>query len=155
MANLNVRHSNHGNAGSSLAWDAMRQMFGTETFVPQFDVKETGDGYVFKADLPGIEEKDLDVTLTGTRLTVSGRREAEKVSQDEKYYACERRWGSFSRAFTLPEGIDGDRIEAQLRNGVLMIHLPKTPEVKPRKISLQGVADKVRSVFENKEKASA
>jgi HSP20 family protein len=170
MGSLSVRQN--GGNGSNLAWeplDVMRQMLewdpfremaprawlGSEAFAPHFDVKETREGYVFKADLPGIEEKDLDVSITGTRLTVSGKREPEKVNEDETWYACERRSGSFSRTFTLPEGIDSDHIEAQLRNGVLTVHLPKTPEVKPRKISLQGVTDKVRSVFENKEKASA
>lgn len=172
MASLSVRQ-NGGNNGSHLAWeplDVMRQMLewdpfreleprgwlgGTETFVPHFDVKETADGYVFKADLPGIEEKDLDVSITGTRLTVSGKREAETVGESETVYARERRYGSFSRTFTLPEGIDGDHIEAQLRCGVLTVHLPKTPAVKPRRISLKSVAENVRTMFDNKEKASA
>lgn len=143
-----------------LDWDPFREMaprgwFATEAFLPQFDVKETADGYMFKADLPGIEENDLDVSITGTRLTISGKREAETAGEDEVFYARERRYGSFSRSFTLPEGIDGEHIEAQLRHGILTVHLPKTPEVKPRKISLQSVADKVRSVFDSKEKASA
>jgi HSP20 family protein len=171
MANLSVRQPERGN-GSNLAWeplDVMRQMLewdpfremtprnwlGAEAFLPQFDVKETPEGYVFKADLPGIDEKDLDVSITGTRLTVSGKREAEKTTEDETFYACERRYGTFSRSFTLPDGVDGDHVEAELRSGVLTVHVPKTPEVKPRKVSIKGVAEKVRAIFDGKEKASA
>lgn len=130
-------------------------LWGPDVFMPPFDVKETGDGYHFKADLPGLEEKDVEVTLTGTRLTISGRREVEQKIDGETYYACERRAGAFSRSFTVPEGIDASHIEAELRNGVLTVHLPKTPEVKPKKISIRTVAEKVRGVFESKEKATA
>jgi HSP20 family protein len=126
-----------------------------ESFSPHFDVKETSDGFFFKADLPGLDEKDVEVTLTGTRLTITGRREVEQHVEGETYYACERHFGTFSRSFTLPEGLDANNIEAELRQGVLTVHLPKTPEVKPKKISIRTVAEKVRGVFENKEKATA
>src|SRR5919206_1775972 len=72
-------------------------------FVPAFDVKETNDAYVFTADLPGVKESDLELSLTGNRLTISGNREEEKKEQDERWYAYERSYGTFSRTFTLPE----------------------------------------------------
>jgi HSP20 family protein len=171
MATLNVRNSEYG-SGSNPSWEpfeAMRQMLewdpfremparawpGADTFIPPFDVKETADGYVFKADLPGIEEKDLDVSITGSRLTISGRREAEQAGEDETVYAAERRCGTFTRSFTVPEGIDGGHVEAHLHSGVLTVYLPKTPEVKPRKVSIQSAPDKVRAALNSKEKASA
>ncbi len=106
-------------------------------FMPSFDVKETSDGYVFTADLPGVKESDLEVSLTGNRLTVSGKREEEKKQQDVRWYAYERSYGSFSRSFTLPEGIDGEHVGAELKDGVLRVTIPKRPELKPRKIDLK------------------
>ncbi|XXF77662.1 Hsp20/alpha crystallin family protein [Myxococcaceae bacterium GXIMD 01537] len=108
------------------------------TFVPAFDVKETKDAFIFKADLPGIEEKDLDITLTGDRLVVSGKRESEKREQHERYFTWERSAGSFSRAFTLPEGINGEAVNAELKGGVLTLVLPKKPEVQPKRIKVGG-----------------
>ena len=118
-----------------------------EMFNPRFDVKETKEGYIFKADLPGIDEKDLDVTMTGNRLTISGKREAEKKEEGANFYAFERQFGSFSRSFTLPEGVDPDHINAELKGGVLTLTLPKKPEHQPRKISVSSIAEKVKGVF--------
>ncbi len=127
-------------------WDPFAEMMpslrGVEMpiFMPQFEVKETKDAYVFKADLPGVKEEDLDISLTGTRLTVSGKREAEEKKEDERFYAYERSYGSFTRAFTLPEGIDADHVEADMKSGVLTLTVPKRPETQPRKIALGGGA---------------
>jgi HSP20 family protein len=106
------------------------------TFVPSFEVKETKDAFIFKADLPGVDEKDLEITLTGDRITVSGKRETEKREESDRFYAYERSYGSFSRAFTLPEGVNADNVDAELKNGVLTIKLPKRPEVQPRRITV-------------------
>jgi len=106
-------------------------------YLPHFDVKETRDAYIFKADLPGIRDEDLDVTVTGNRLTVSGRREQEKREEDERYYAYERSYGTFSRSFTLPEGADTTGVDAELRNGELTIRLGKKPDVHTKKIPLR------------------
>lgn len=111
---------------------------GSYAFVPAFEVKETPDAFVFKADVPGVQERDLDITLTGDRLTISGRREVEKRNENERYYTYECSYGAFSRSFTLPEGVDADRIDANLQSGVLTVRLPKAPEVQPKRIQLQG-----------------
>jgi HSP20 family protein len=112
-------------------------------FLPHFDVKESEAGYVFKADLPGVREQDLDISLTGNRLTVSGKREAEERHEGETYFAVERTYGSFTRSFTLPDGADGEHVQAELKNGVLTLVLPKKPENQPRKISLNaGLTEK-------------
>jgi HSP20 family protein len=124
-----------------LRWDPFRDVGPTFTvdyraFTPNFDVKETKDGYVFRADLPGIEDKNLDISLTGNLLTVSGHREEEKRDESETYYASERTYGSFSRAFTLPEGTDAEHVTADLKNGVLVLTIPKKPEIQPKKINI-------------------
>jgi HSP20 family protein len=133
-------------------WDPFRQMApfltGEEQparFIPDFDIKETKDGFVFKADVPGIKEKDLEITMTGNRLTISGKREAEKEEPADTYYARECSYGSFTRAFTLPEGTEGnDQIHAELNQGVLTLLLPKRPELQPRRIEVKA-ADKPKS----------
>lgn len=116
-----------------------------ETFVPKFDVKETKDAYVFKADLPGIKEEDLDVSLHGNRLSISGKREEEKREEGETWYTYERSHGDFSRSFTLPEGVDTEHVNAELKEGVLHVTLPKVPEAKPKKISLLKRGEKEKA----------
>ncbi len=122
-------------------WDPFREMapgsFGEPSaFAPAFEVKETRDGYVFQGDLPGVDEKHLDITVTGNRLTMSGKREAEHEEKGDTWYTRECSYGSFTRSFTLPEGIDADHIRGELRDGVLTVVIPKTQEAKPKKISL-------------------
>jgi HSP20 family protein len=104
------------------------------TFDPAFEVKETKDGYLFKADVPGIKQSDIDVSLTGNRLTITGKREAEKENKGDTYYTYERSYGSFTRSFTLPDGVNASAIHADLRDGVLSVILPKKPEAQPQKI---------------------
>jgi HSP20 family protein len=125
-----------------MRWDPFRDLtsfptWETATFTPSFDVKETTEGYVLKADLPGVQEKDLKVTLTANRLTVAGKRETEEKKENEHHYALERSYGSFSRSFTLPSDIQGDKIHAELKDGVLMLMLPKKPEAKAKEIEIK------------------
>jgi HSP20 family protein len=125
-------------------WDPFRQMtpfFAEAGFVPHFEVKETKDAYVFKADLPGLKESDFDISLSGNILTISGKREAEHKEESETYYAYERSYGNFSRSFTLPEAADADHVKAELKEGVLTLWLPKKPEMQPRKISVKGTTE--------------
>jgi HSP20 family protein len=124
-----------------LRWDPFRELEAATggdygLFAPSFDVKENKEGYVFRADLPGVKDEDLEIALTGNRLTISGKREQEKHEQGDTYYASERSYGSFSRAFTLPDGTDGDNVKAELKNGVLQVVVPKKPEVQPRRITI-------------------
>ena len=123
-----------------LRWDPFRELEAAGgdygLFSPSFDVNENKDGYVFRADLPGVREDDLEISLTGNRLTISGKREQEKHEQGDTYYASERSYGSFSRAFTLPDGTDAENVKAELKNGVLQVIVPKKPEVQPKKITI-------------------
>jgi len=120
-------------------WDPFREMapmWPTEGagFAPAFDIKETKDAFVFKADLPGIKESDLEVTSAGNRLTISGKRESEKEEKDDTYYAYERSFGSFSRSFTLPDSADAAHIRAELKNGELTVAVPKSASAVAKKI---------------------
>lgn len=135
-----------------LTWDPFREMAASPSFAERgafataaFDVKETKEAYEFRADVPGIPEKDLDVTITGNRLTVSGKREAEKEDRTDRYYTYERSYGSFTRSFTLPDGADTEKLRASLDKGVLMISIPKKPEVQPKKIAVKSEAAKGES----------
>ncbi len=142
-----------------MQWDPFRQLapFPTQgqMFVPQFEVKEIKDGIIFKADLPGISEKDLEITVTGNRLTVSGHREAERTEEGENYFLNERSYGSFTRSFTLPDVTDSESVDAELKDGVLTVRIAKKPEHQPRKISLKGLAEKVKGAFGEKDKGKA
>jgi HSP20 family protein len=125
-----------------LRWDPFAQMMPAElerplgNFVPNFEIRETDDAYIFKADLPGVADADLEISLSGNRLTVSGKRESESRDESERYYAYERAYGTFTRSFTLPEEIDANNVGASLDNGVLTVHVPKPPESQPKKITL-------------------
>ena len=133
-------------------WDPFRQMAPFLTgedqsarFVPDFEIKETPEGFVFKADVPGIQEKDLEITMTGNRLTISGKRETQKEEGNDIFYARECAYGTFTRAFTLPEGTEGNnKIHAELNQGVLTLFLPKRPEQQPMRIAVK-TAEKPKS----------
>lgn len=128
-----------------MRWDPFREMMPLQietplVFVPDVDVREASDAYIFKVDLPGVREQDLDVSLVGNRLIISGRREEEQRQEGDTYFAIERACGSFSRSFTLPEGTDPAAVKAELKEGVLTLAIPKSPEAQPKKIpvSAQG-----------------
>lgn len=133
------------NMRALLSWDPFRELASFPTpddgalpAAPAFDVKETKDTYEFRADVPGVQDKDLEVSMTGNRLTVSGKREAEKEDRNERFYAYERSFGSFTRAFTLPDGADTDKVHASLEKGVLSVSIPKKPEVVAKKVAVKS-----------------
>jgi len=105
-------------------------------WAPALDVFEKEDRYVVKAEVPGMKEGDIDISVIGDTLTVKGERKAESEVKEEDYYCCERSYGSFSRSIVLPSNVDAKKIEASYEDGVLEVILPKAPEVKPKKISV-------------------
>jgi HSP20 family protein len=123
-----------------LRWDPFRGDWGgfaqNLEFVPRFDVKETRDAYVISADLPGVKDEELEVSLSGNLLTISGRREEEHKEEGESYYAMERSHGSFGRSFTMPQGVDADSVTADLKHGVLSVRVAKKPEAQPKRIAI-------------------
>jgi HSP20 family protein len=104
---------------------------------PAFDVMETRDSYELKADVPGIKEADLEVSVTGQDLAVSGIRETETEEDGDHYWTYERSSGAFTRTFSVP-GADAEHVRASLDRGVLSIRVPKKPEAQTRKIAVNA-----------------
>jgi HSP20 family protein len=113
-------------------------LMGSEVF-PKLDVHEDDKAVHVKAEIPGLEEKDLNVTLKENMLTISGEKKEEKTEEDKKqnYYYCERSFGTFSRTIVLPEGIKADAVRANYKNGILDIELPKGEAAQPKKINIE------------------
>lgn len=105
---------------------------------PAVDLAEKDDSYEVTAELPGMEEKDIDVQVAEGMLTIKGEKKEEKEEKKKDYFLSERRFGSFQRSFRVPDSVDADKIEAHFKNGVLTVSLPKLPETtrKERKIEV-------------------
>ncbi len=101
------------------------------TLTPRMDIAETGKGYELTADLPGMQDKDVDVSVSNDVLTITGKRSYERENDGRNVHLNERGFGRFKRSFSLPDDVDQDHIQARLKNGVLEIHLPKAEEVAP------------------------
>ena len=104
---------------------------------PAANLYETGDAYVLTAELPGVASGDIHVALEGSTVTLRGERRIGGSQEGASVHRRERQAGSFQRAFELPLAVDADKVEAVHRNGVLMLRLPKAPEHRPRRISIQ------------------
>ena len=117
---------------------AMEERFGA--FAPVVDMHESDKEVVVTAELPGMDEKDIDVSLTGDRLTIEGEKKEEKEEKKKDYYRMERSYGSFRRVVPLPEGIDQDKASADFKKGVLTVTIPKTKEAQTaaRKIAVKA-----------------
>ena len=109
-----------------------------EAWLPAVDVSETGDKITVKAEIPGMEAKDIDISMVGDTLVIKGEKKAEKEGKDENYHMVERSYGSFSRSMKLPATVDPDKVDASYKNGVLTIVLPKKEEVKPKPIEIKA-----------------
>ena len=120
-----------------LSWDPFSGVRQVSAYVPPFEVKETNEAFVLKADVPGVAEADLDIAVHNNVLTVSGTRHAEERQEGDSFALYERQYGSFSRSFSLPDTADGERVEAKLDAGVLTLTIWKKAEAKPRKIALK------------------
>ena len=107
-------------------------------FLPRVDVSETGKEVRITADLPGLDEKDVEVTVTNNMLTIKGEKKVEKEEEEGDYYHSERSYGYFDRTIALPQGIDADNAKAKFKKGVLKVTIPKKPEAQSsrRKIEL-------------------
>ena len=113
----------------------------TASFVPAVDIYEDPQKVVIKLEVPGIEEKDLDVRVENHTLTVKGERKFEKEEKEENFHRIERRYGSFYRAFTLPSTVDTENVAATYNAGVLKLELKKKAEAQPKQIKV-NVGDK-------------
>ena len=107
------------------------------TWAPLVDIYEREGNIELKAELPGIDPKDVDVRVENNVLTLRGERKVDREVKRESYHRVERAYGSFSRSFTLPTVVDTEKIKAEYRDGVLHLTLPKKEEAKPRQISIK------------------
>jgi HSP20 family protein len=106
-------------------------------WTPLVDIAEDDKEYLIKAELPEVKKEDVKVTVENGVLTITGERKFEKEEKNKKYHRVERAYGSFMRSFTLPQGAAGDKINAQFKDGVLKVHLPKSAEAKPKPIDVK------------------
>ncbi|MCA9674274.1 MAG: Hsp20 family protein [Kofleriaceae bacterium] len=131
-----------------LRWDPFREMaprlgaIELEGWNPSFEVRENKEGFVFRADVPGVKREDLEVSVVGNRLQIMGKREMEKETKEDTFYAFERSYGSFQRSFTMPDGCDYDHVRTDLADGVLTVVVPKRAEAQAKKIPIGGAATK-------------
>lgn len=118
-------------------WPSPRSVGEARGWAPPVDMVDRKDEVLLRADVPGLEQKDIQVTVEDGMLTIKGERKEDKEVKDEEYYAWERWCGSFARSMTLPPGLETDKIRAVFRNGVLEVHLPKSKEAKGKKIEIK------------------
>jgi HSP20 family protein len=106
------------------------------SFVPAVDVYEDEHNLVLKMEVPGVDQNDIDISLENSTLTVRGERKFEQEEKEENFHRIERRYGSFSRSFSLPNTVDTDNVNANYDNGILKISLAKRAEAKPKQIKV-------------------
>jgi HSP20 family protein len=114
----------------------------TASFVPAVDVYEDSKKVVLKLEVPGIDEKDLDIRVENNTLTVKGERKFEKEEKEENFHRIERRYGTFYRAFTLPSTVDTEHVQANYQSGILKLELSKKPEAQPKQIKVNVGGEK-------------
>lgn len=102
-------------------------------WAPAVDISETDKEYLVKGELPGLKKEDVNIEVHSGVLTLSGERRSEKEDKGEKYHRVERAYGSFSRSFSVPENVDEKAIEADFKDGVVTVHLPKTAKTEPER----------------------
>jgi HSP20 family protein len=131
-----------GTTMSLIRWDPFREFstlparFAGTAWNPSVDIFENDNDVVVKAELPGMNAKDIEVRLENNVLLLKGERHFEKEAKEENYHRVEREYGTFSRAFALPTAVNGDKVTAEYKDGVLKIVLPKREETKPKPIKV-------------------
>jgi HSP20 family protein len=129
------------------AWDLLDRFFedfelpspfsGEMTFTPAFDVSETENELIVKAEVPGMDQKDIDINLSDGLLTIKGEKKHEKEDKNENYHCVERHYGKFSRTMRVPFEVEADKVDATYKDGVLKVTLPKSETAKPKKIEIK------------------
>ena len=132
-----------------LSWDPFREMapvgfagFEPMAWNPSFDVTENKDSYMFKADVPGVKQEELEISTTGNRIQISGKRDTSHEDKTDTVYTYERQYGSFCRSFTLPDGADVEHARSELKDGVLTLVIPKLAAAQAKKIPISAAGSK-------------
>ena len=107
-------------------------------WAPQLDISETKDALVVKADVPGMDPKEIQISLQEQLLTIKGEKQQEKEEKEARYYRVERTYGAFTRSVRLPVAVDGSKVSASFKNGLLTVMLPKTPAAKGTMIPIKA-----------------
>lgn len=110
----------------------------SSSFIPKCNIEEKNDHYLVEVEIPGVDPKDIHIELEGNTMTIKGerKRETKTENEDNKMHVVEQSYGSFYRAFTLPNNVNADQINAENKNGILFIRLPKNKESEPRRIDI-------------------
>ena len=116
-----------------------------DTLMPVIDISETEKEYVVTGEIPGVDAKDLDVTLTDGILTIKGEKKQENEEKEENYHRIERHYGSFERSFRIPEKVKTDKLDATYKDGVFKLSLPKAEVVEAKKIEVKENKAKKKS----------
>ena len=122
---------------------------------PSVDIYENKDQIVLEAELPGMNREDFDLSIENNVITLRGERRFEKKEDADNYHRVERAYGSFTRSFTLPNSVSGEGANAEYRNGVLRVTIPKREETKARRIEVKGEGGEAKTIEAKAEKASA
>ena len=123
-------------------------------WIPAVDVFEKADKFVVKAELPGMREDDIDVSVVGDTLSIKGEKKTETEVKNEDYYRCERSYGNFYRSIPIASNVDANKIEASFEDGVLEVALPKSAKVKPKKIAVSAKKKATKSTKKKAVKAA-
>ncbi len=107
-------------------------------WLPTIDVSETDDHVIVRAEVPGMDKKDINITMSEGLLTIQGEKKQEKKEEKENYRFVERRYGSFSRSLRIPNGVDANKVDASYKDGVLKVAIPRSEPEKSRKIEIAG-----------------
>lgn len=118
-------------------WRPFRRSFDEGDWTPLVDVSETGKEVIVNAEIPGMDAKDIDISLNGRVLTLRGEKKSNHEEKNENFHRIERRYGAFSRSFELPADVDANKVKATYKDGVLKISLPKTKEQSVKKIEIK------------------
>jgi HSP20 family protein len=113
---------------------------GNGKWIPALDVIDAESEFLIKAEIPGMDPKDVNISISGDRLTLSGEKEESTEDKRDNYFVSERRFGSFQRTVQLPEGADTEKVIAEQANGVLTVRIPKLKAVKPRQVPIKAAS---------------
>ncbi|HEV8716497.1 MAG TPA: Hsp20/alpha crystallin family protein [Candidatus Binatia bacterium] len=118
-------------------WERERSIWGTEGWLPAIESKVDNGNLIVKADLPGIDPKEVSISVLGNQLTIEGERKHEEKKEEKDYVYQEVSYGKFSRTIPLPEGVDADKVKANYKNGVLEITLPAPKQLASKKVQIE------------------
>jgi len=134
---LNLLRSQMDRIFEDLAGRGEKEEWGKTSWYPPVDIYETGGDIVLKAELPGVDQKNMEIKVEDDTLILRGEKKVDRDTKTENFLRAERAYGAFQRSFTLPQTVERENIKASLKKGVLTLILPKKEEVKPKQISIQ------------------